>query len=82
MFEVNMPIVGGYTLALYCENSSFSEFSVYKDLGGHKYNEFPHEFITETGSHARALARKRGWKLDLKTRQAFCPECVKKGLAN
>ena len=33
----------------------------------------------ETGAQARRKARKRGWKLDLKTSTATCPECAKKG---
>jgi len=64
-------IVGNYTLNLYCRN---------RGKPGHAYQAHPVEFIAEEhGSEARRLARQDGWRLDLRTNEATCPDCVKAG---
>jgi hypothetical protein len=77
-----MPIVSGYTLALYCDNSQYSEYTSYEDIGDHEYGSFPQEYVGEFGSKCREKARKEGWKLDLKSGKAYCPKCVENGLIN
>lgn len=67
-------IVGGYDLHLYCDNVPEGPWSP-EEI--HGFNEFPHtDFGSfETGAQARALARKKGWLLNLAQGTALCPKC-------
>lgn len=57
---------GTYTLDLYCDH----------DNDEHEFQEFPHEVSGhETGSAARAAARRWGWKLH-PDGTATCPKCI------
>lgn len=59
-----MPIVGGYTIHLYCDGVNDE----------HRWNEFPHEYLhEELGCTARKYARKDGWYLGKKV--TLCPRC-------
>lgn len=64
-------ITGCYDLHLYCDGFG----CVDGDYGVRADEEFTGD---ETGSRARARARKRGWKL-LRGGHALCPSCVKRG---
>lgn len=69
-------IAGCYSLDLYCDNDSPSSV----ERGEHVYREFPHQYTAEHGSKCRSLARKAGWKLDIKNGLAICPKCVARGI--
>lgn len=70
-------IVGCYSLDLYCDNPLETYFGQgATPIGFHGFDEFPHQFIAETGENCRQQARKRGWKLDLQNHKAYCPRCV------
>jgi len=59
-------IVGAYTLHLYCDNTKATS---------HRHREFPHEFVAEFGSRARANARRAGWRINKRDGEAICPKC-------
>ncbi len=64
--------VGGYDLHLYCDESAVTPGEV-TDARGHRYDEFPHQFMAETSAEADRMARAKGWLIGL-TRQ-LCPKC-------
>jgi hypothetical protein len=68
-----MPIIGCYTLELYCDNQPDRQ----KPDAIHGYEEFPKQYCNEFGSRCRAMARKDGWKLT-KDGGSICPKCAKK----
>jgi len=67
-------IAGTYTLDLYCENKDPAARTMIDNFG-HRHGEFPHQYTGEMGSDCRARARRAGWKLNLKTGEAWCPKC-------
>jgi hypothetical protein len=56
-----LQYVGGYTLDLYCDHQH-TETSSFASFYGQKFSDCAKE------------ARKRGWRIDKKTRTATCPE--------
>lgn len=66
-----MPIVGCYTLDLYC------------DREGDCVEEYPRspqdQYNAESGGEARQQARRNGWRLNLKAGTAICPHCRAEG---
>jgi len=73
-------ILGGYALHLYCDNYEAENSGVGNHDFPHEYDEFPHEYIAETGGACRKEARQAGWKFNIKTDRAICPKCVARGL--
>jgi hypothetical protein len=66
-------IVGCYVLDLYCDDPNCPD---------QRFHTTPSQFTDETGSGARAEARRAGWRLNLDDGTALCPKCVKRhGLA-
>jgi hypothetical protein len=61
--------VGGYSLDLYCDNATTGDKI-------HAYDEFPHQYDGEIGSHCRSRARKAGWMLG-QDGSAICPKCTR-----
>lgn len=62
-----MPLVGGYTLHLYCDApncpySGWREFGIYRQ-----------EYFGKTLSGCARKARDDGWRVIQKTREAYCP---------
>ena len=77
-------IVGGYALDLYCDNEmeSGTRQERFEHTGSDMFPgpgraTYTHD---ESGSKARAAARRNGWKLDLENGRALCPVCVKAGI--
>lgn len=58
---------GCYTLDLYCDHTN----------PAHCWDEFPHQFLAETGGNCRKQAKARGWKLH-RDDTATCPKCMKR----
>ena len=66
-----------FTLDLYCENMPVNYESWHKNPDHHEWEEFPHQFVEHDRKEAFRVARKRGWKINTKTRTCICPKCVK-----
>lgn len=64
---------GTYVLDLYCENSQGGGGELV-DKHGHKYDEFPHQYMGESGSNCRMRARRAGWIIG-RDGSAICPKC-------
>lgn len=75
--------IGAYSLVLYCDNvggaNTFTEYvdGYTQDIIGHRWGEFPHEYVGELGTTRRSAARKDGWIIR-KDGTASCPCCNKK----
>lgn len=65
--EVLSPVVGCYTMHLYCRNVGSTN---------HRYKEFPHEIVGENNSECRTIARQMGWIIH-QDNYATCPKCSK-----
>lgn len=63
-------IASGYDLHLYCDGPDCRS----GEYGFRGEAEFTGD---ETGSRARARARRAGWRLDWPAGIAYCPPCVK-----
>ena len=74
-------MVGCYSLDLYCDNEA-TRWADGSDEHGHAFGSFPWQYTDETGSACRARARAAGWKINIKTGAALCPQCAKKGHAS
>lgn len=57
---------GCYSLDLYCRYS----------FEGHAWDEFPHQFVGETGGQCRKQAKARGWRMH-RDGTATCPKCLR-----
>lgn len=64
--------VGGYSLDLYCDRLDVKHGEV-TDRFGHRYNEFPHQFLAETGTQCDRAARAKGWHIG--PHRVLCPKC-------
>ena len=61
-------IAGAYTLDLYCDNHEWMD-----DI--HDFDEFPHQFVSETKGECFRKARKQGWLINVKMNKVLCPKC-------
>lgn len=71
-------IVGCYVLDLYCDDPRHEKFNSDKSDWYLGSPERPAQFVHEHGSRARTLARRAGWKLDVRNDKAICPRCAKR----
>jgi len=74
-------ITGCYDLMLYCDvpDCNRGNYGGGSTPGQHAYGAGHGEFTAETGASCRKQAKKRGWKLNLRTGAAICPLCAKEG---
>ena len=72
-------IIGGYTLHMYCDNSSCRRMT---DDGSFQCKwEGPDEYYGNTDKGAFADARQAGWKFDRKEYVAICLHCANRGIS-
>ena len=71
-------IFGCYVLDLYCETEGCRNKSC-RIVGGSDQVAPPAQYLAETGTECRQMARRAGWKLNLREGTALCPLCTKLG---
>ena len=56
-----MGIAGAYTLDLYCDCPDGESYYSGSPHDGHKWHEFPHQFVGDTRAECKRKALKKGW---------------------